>query len=107
MSEQDDQRERLIEETAKSPAADPVTVAVFWDPATANMARMALEAAGITPFLQGENANVLIPGAFSAKLQVLPEDEAAARRVLEEAQDFPDSIEDVTAAEIAAEREGH
>lgn len=105
MSEQNEQRERLRDEAAMSPAEDLVTVAVLPDPMTANMARMALEAAGITSFLQGENANNMIPVAFSAQLQVRPEDEAAARKVLDDAQDHPDSMEDVTAAEIAAEGE--
>lgn len=103
MSEQNEQRDRLIHEAAASPAENLVTVGVFAEPVSANMARMALESAGIVSFMQGENANSLIPVAFMAHLQVRPEDEAAARAVLESAVDDPDSMEDVTAAEIAAE----
>jgi hypothetical protein len=105
MSEQNEQRDRLIEESREYPPQELVTVSVFPDPATANMARMALQSAGITSFLQGENANSLIPGAFSARLQVRPEDEAAARAVLEQADDAPESVDSVTAAEMAAENE--
>lgn len=105
MSEQNEQRERLIEESANYPAEGLVTVAVLPDPATANMARMALESAGITPFLQGENANNLIPVAFSARLQVRPEDEETARAVLAQAENAPESVDSVTAAEMAAEEE--
>lgn len=97
MSEQNEERERLMGEL--------VTVAVFPEPATANMARMALESAGITAFLQGENANNLIPMAFSAQLQVRAEDESAARALLEQAESAPESMESVTAAEKAAETE--
>lgn len=106
MSEQNEQRERLMEESAGSPAEELVTVGVFPAPATANLARMALESAGITAFLQGENANSLIPVAFSARLQVRPQDEAAARALLEQAEAAPESLESVTAAEKAAEGEG-
>ena len=80
-----------------------VTVAAFPDPATAHMARTALEAAGIPVFLQGENANNLIPVAFFARVQVRPEDEPAAREVLTASDLAPASLEDVTAAEEAGE----
>ena len=103
MSEQNEELERLTEESAVYPAEGLVTVAEFPDPATANMARMALDASGIASFLQGENANNLIPVAFSARLQVRPEDEAAAREVLASATEDPESLDDVTAAEIANE----
>lgn len=102
MSEQNDELQRLQEESDAYPAEALVTVAVLPDPASANMARMALDAAGIPSFLQGENANSMIPIAFEARLQVRPEDEAAAREVLSSA---PESMDDVTAAEIASERE--
>jgi hypothetical protein len=105
MSEQNEQRDRLIDEAKAGHAGELVTVAVLPDPSTANLARMALEAAGITSFLQGENANNLIPIAFMARLQVRPEDEAAAREVLNSADDDPESMADVTAAEMAAEDE--
>lgn len=103
MSEQNEELERLTEESAAYPPEGLVTVAEFPDPVTASMARMALDAAGITSFLQGENANILIPVAFGARLQVRPEDEAAAREVLAAAVESPETMEDVTAAEIANE----
>jgi hypothetical protein len=80
-----------------------ITVATFPEPMEANMARSALESAGIPVFLQGETANSLIPVAFDARLQVRPEDEAAARRVLDSLELAPESLAFVTAAEIADE----
>lgn len=80
-----------------------VTIATFPEPAEASVARTALESAGIDVFLQGETANGMIPIAFSSKLQVREEDEAAARAVLAAAVDSPESLESVTAAEIAGE----
>jgi hypothetical protein len=103
MSEQNEQKRHLRAEAAGSPAEDLVTVGVFPDPMTANLARTELEAAGIASFLQGENANNLIPIAFLAQLQVRPEDEAAAREVLRAPDDAPESVDEVTAAEIATE----
>ena len=105
MSEQNEELARLTEESADYPPEGLVTVAEFPDPVTANMARMALDAAGITSFLQGENANYLIPVAFAARLQVRPEDEAAAREVLASADSCPETVESVTAAERASEPE--
>jgi hypothetical protein len=103
MSEQNDELDRLQQEAAGYPAEGLVTVATLPDPASANMARMALDSAGIRSFLQGENANSMIPVAFWARLQVRPEDEQAAREVLASAEIAPESMEDVTAAEIAGE----
>jgi hypothetical protein len=80
-----------------------VTVATFPEPMEASMARSAVESAGIEVFLQGETANSMIPVAFAARLQVRPEDEAAARAVLNDLDFAPESLESVTAAEIAAE----
>ena len=80
-----------------------VTIATFPDPVDANLAQTALESAGIASFIQGGNANSMIPVAFLAQLQVRPEDEAAARAVLDEAENSPESVEEVTAAEIAGE----
>jgi hypothetical protein len=80
-----------------------VTIATFPEPAEANLARTALESAGIDVFLQGENANSMIPIAFESRLQVRPEDEAAARSLLDAMDDDPESMESVTAAEIADE----
>jgi len=80
-----------------------VTIASFPEPMEANMARTALESAGIDVFLQGETANSMIPVAFVSQLQVRSKDEAAARGLLEAMNDAPESLESVTAAEIAAE----
>lgn len=103
MSEQNDELERLQEESAADPPGTLVTVAIFADPVSANMARMVLDSAGIATFLQGENANSLIPVAFAARLQVRPEDEQFAREVLASAETAPESEESVTAAEMAGE----
>ena len=80
-----------------------VTVATYPEPATANLARMALEGAGIPVFMQGEQANSLIPVAFEAKLKVRGADEAQAREVLAGADLTPFTMQEVTEAEIAAE----
>jgi hypothetical protein len=63
-----------------------VTVARFLDPAEAQMAKGALEADGIEVFLQGENANSMMPMAFRTRLLVSTQDEAAARELLEAAE---------------------
>ena len=60
-----------------------VTVATFPEPMEANMARTALESAGIDVFVRGETANSLIPVAFAAQLQVRKQDEAAAKAELD------------------------
>lgn len=83
-----------------------VTVANFPDPVTANIARSALESAGIAVFLQGENANSLLPVAFEARVQVRPQDEAAARKVLDDFNVRPESLDVVDRAEQAGERAG-
>ncbi len=80
-----------------------VTIATFPEPMEANMARSAIESAGVEVFMQGETANSLIPVAFTAALQVRQEDEAAARSVLDGLTTTPESLESVTAAEIEAE----
>ena len=80
-----------------------VTIASFPEPMEANMARTALESAGIDVFLQGETANSMIPVAFESQLQVQAKDEAASRSLLDAMNDAPESLESVTAAEIAAE----
>lgn len=82
-----------------------VPVASFPDPATANVARTALESSGIDVFLQGENANSLLPVAFGARVMVRPADETRAREILAEFEAQPVSFEDVTAAEEAGESE--
>jgi hypothetical protein len=80
-----------------------VTIATFPEPMEANMARSALEAAGIPVFLVGETANSMLPVAFESQLQVQAKDEATARGLLDAMIDAPESLESVTAAEIAAE----
>ena len=80
-----------------------VTIATFPEPMEASMARSALEAAGINVFLQGETANSMIPIAFASQLQVRSGDEAAARSLMKAMNEAPESLESVTAAEIAAE----
>ncbi len=95
----------MSEETVVDGQDELVTIATFPEPMEANMARSALEAAGISVFLVGETANSLIPVAFSSQLQVRSEDEAAARSLLDAMNDAPESLESVTAAQIAAEDE--
>ncbi len=80
-----------------------VTVATFQEPMEANMARSALESAGIEVYVRGEVANSLIPVAFESQLQVKPADQAAAVKLLSAMDDSPASLEDVTAAEVADE----
>jgi hypothetical protein len=59
-----------------------VTVGKFLEPSNAQMAKGALESAGIECFLQGENANSLLALAFRARLLVHQQDEEAAREIL-------------------------
>ncbi len=80
-----------------------VTVARFQEPMEANMARSALESAGIEVFVRGEVANSMIPVAFESELQVKAADEGDARKLLSAMDDSPASLEDVTAAEVADE----
>jgi hypothetical protein len=93
----------MNEQTERHDQEEFVTIAIYPEPMEASMARMALESAGINVNLRGENANGLIPVAFESQLQVRPEDEAAARQVLDSFNDTPESMESVTAAEMAAE----
>jgi Putative prokaryotic signal transducing protein len=72
-----------------------VTVGKFLEPSNAQMAKGALESAGIQCFLQGENANSLLALAFRARLLVHQRDEAAAREILGGDGD------ELTAAEMA------
>jgi hypothetical protein len=65
--------------------SETVTVGRFLDPAEAQMAKGALEAEGIDSFLQGENANSMVPMALPTRLLVSKADEAAAREILEAA----------------------
>jgi Putative prokaryotic signal transducing protein len=68
-----------------------VTIAEFIEPVFAQMARGALESAGIECFLEGEQANSLLNAAFWAQLQVHQKDEEAAREILEFAEDSGDA----------------
>jgi hypothetical protein len=72
-----------------------VTVGKFLEPSSAQMAKGALESAGIECFLQGENANSLLAPAFLARLLVHQRDEACAREILGGDGD------ELTAAEMA------
>jgi hypothetical protein len=83
-----------------------VTVADFPEPASANVARSALESANIPVFMQGENANSLLPVAFGVRVMVRPQDEAQARQVLNDFEQQPVSFEDVTEAESQDELTG-
>ncbi len=93
----------MNDQTQQHDGEELVTIATFPEPMEASMARMALESAGIGVNLRGETANSMIPVAFESQLQVRPEDEAAARQVLDAFNDAPESMESVTAAEIADE----
>jgi len=68
-----------------------VIIGRFENPAEAQMAKGALESAGVESFLVGENANHMLPAAFRVRLQVREEDEAAAREIL--AQSLVDSLD--------------
>jgi hypothetical protein len=99
----DSETSTMSEELMDDGQDELVTIATFPEPMEANMARSALEAAGIPVFLQGETANSMIPVAFSSQLQVRSGDEAAARSLMAAMHETPESLESVTAAEIAAE----
>lgn len=77
-----------------------VTVGKFLEPSHAQMAKGALESAGIECFLQGENANSLLSMAFRARLLVHRKDEETAREILGGEGDA------LTAEEEAASGEG-
>jgi hypothetical protein len=95
--------EENVDQGSLNPQDELVTIATFPEPMEANMARSALEAAGIPVFMVGETANSMIPVAFESQLQVQAKDEVAARGLLAEMNDAPESLESVTAAEIADE----
>ncbi|GAC1356376.1 MAG: hypothetical protein NVSMB3_02620 [Acidobacteriaceae bacterium] len=76
-----------MSETGRLPEGDDgevrlVMVERFLEPIRVQMAKGALESAGIECFVQGENANAMLAFAFRARLMVRAEDEAAAREVL-------------------------
>lgn len=86
-------------------ASQMVTIGRYNDAAEAQMARSAVEAAGFACFLQGENANSLIPTAFRARLMVSAADEQAACAVLTNSEVRPFTENEVLAAEQADEAE--
>ena len=63
-----------------------VPVGRFLDPSEAQFAKGMLESAGIEVFLQGANANAIVPLAFRVRLSVRREDEDTARVLLAEAE---------------------
>ena len=77
-----------------------VTVAEFIEPVFAQMAKGALESAGIECFLEGEHGNNMLGPAFWAHLQVHRQDEESAREILDasdaelDASDTTDQTDD-------------
>lgn len=69
-----------------------VTVARFASPVEAQLAKGMLESAGIECFLVGENVNNLLQAAFRVRLQVALHEEAAARKLLEDAAEPGESV---------------
>ena len=69
-------------DTDPTPPEGMVTVARFESPVEAQIAKGALESAGVECLLVGENANNLLQAAFRVRIQVRAEDEEAAREVL-------------------------
>ena len=64
-----------------------VSIGRFLDPVEAQMAKGMLESAGIECFLQGANANAIVPLAFRVRLQVRASDEASARGMMADTAD--------------------
>ena len=62
-----------------------VEVGRFLDPAEAHMAKGLLDSAGVESFLQGENANAIVPMAFRTRLRVRQADADAAKELLADA----------------------
>jgi hypothetical protein len=63
-----------------------VAVGRFLDPSEAQFAKGMLESSGIEVFLQGANANAIVPLAFRVRLSVHASDEEVARVLLAEAE---------------------
>jgi len=80
-----------------------VTVAEFIEPVFAQMAKGALESAGIECFMEGEHANSMINSAFWTQLQVHRRDEEAAREILDQSED---ASEEAATAEQLSESTG-
>jgi hypothetical protein len=68
--------------TAMNDPDEFVTVKDFIEQVDAQMAKSALESAGIECFLLGENTNSLLGAAFFAQLQVHKKDEVDAVKIL-------------------------
>ncbi len=80
-----------------------VEVGRFLDPAEAHMARGLLESAGIECFLQGEDANAIVPMAFRTALRVRAEDAEAAQGLIGSAERAEG--EDISEGEATLESE--
>ena len=63
-----------------------VPVGRFLDPSEAQLAKGMLESSGIEVFLQGANANAIVPLAFRVRLSVRRHDEDTARVLLADAE---------------------
>ena len=63
-----------------------VSVGRFLDPTEAQLAKGMLESSGIEVFLQGANANAIVPLAFRVRLSVRRQDEDTARVLLADAE---------------------
>ncbi|ADW67904.1 putative signal transducing protein [Granulicella tundricola] len=59
-----------------------VMVGRYLDPSEAQMAKGMLESAGVECFLQGENANAMVPMAFRVRLEVQRKDLDEAKALL-------------------------
>jgi len=75
-----------------TPPEGLVTIGRFESTVEAQLAKGALESAGVESFLVGENANNLMQSAFRVRLQVRTEDEEAARELMD--QPIPDEMGD-------------
>jgi hypothetical protein len=83
------------------------TIAMFWSPVEANLAKGRLEAAGITAFLQGEEAvamNWLLSNALGGiKLQVAAQDLERAQACLAEVRSTASETPDEAAVQAETE----
>lgn len=97
-------------DTQLDPLQDPeqyVTVAEFIEPVYAQMAKGALESAGIECFLQGEHINNLQMGVvFPSELQVHQRDEKAAREILDASEAEASAAADAQSGAFEAESGG-
>ena len=77
----------MRQEEGQNPVWTGKMVAVAWfeSPVEAQIAKGMLESAGIECELTGEHANQLVQPAFEVQLEVRAEDEAEARKLLDDA----------------------